>query len=161
MKLSESPSVAVSTLVMASPEHLWGFVTDINAPAAFSTEFQGAEWLSDAPHSVGSTFRGLNQRGDRSWDTTCTVTAWVDETLFTYVVEDFSAPVAIWSYALNREGQHTRLTYTAIVGPGESGVTRAVASDPANEDAIVEGRLSLWRTNMVATLAGLKGLAEA
>ena len=161
MKLSDSPSVSVSTVIAASLERVWEVVSDINTPASFSKEFQGAQWLSPAPLTVGSTFRGVNRRGDNEWDTTCTVTAWVANTIFTYVVEDVNEPVAIWSYTLSPEGPRTRLTFTAVVGPGESGLTRAVAMSPEDEERVIEVRLALWRGNMAATIAGMKALAEA
>ena len=161
MNITEYPSVAVSTVVAVSPERLWQVVPDIDAPAAFSAEFRGASWLSDEPHGVGSTFEGHNGRGENTWSTICTVTAYVPSVIFTYIVDRVDEPLAIWSYTLNPEGDKTRLTFTATVGLGESGLSSAVARDPENEATIVANRLATWQRNMTATVQGLKSLAEA
>jgi hypothetical protein len=161
MKLSDAPSVATSTVIAASLTTVWLVVTDLNAPAAFSGEFDGAEWIGDSPVGVGATFVGRNHRGENSWTTTSTVTAWLPNALFTYVVGSIDEPLAIWSYAMHREGDATRLTFTASVGRGPSGLSRAVEANPDREEEIVASRLALWRDNMSATLAGMKSLAEA
>lgn len=160
MQLNESPSVAVSVVVHAPAARLWSFVRDINLPASFSDEFQGAQWLSTASPGVGATFRGVNRIGASEWDTTCTVTAWVEDVLFTYVVEDVAAPAAIWSFALSPEGANTRLTFTATIGPGDSGVASAVAAQPDHEATIIARRLAVWQANMLATIQGMQRLAE-
>ena len=161
MNITEYPSVAVSTVVAVSPERLWQVVSDIDAPAAFSAEFRSASWLRDEPHGVGSTFEGHNGRGENTWSTICTVTAYVPNVIFTYIVDRVEEPLAIWSYTLNPEGENTRLTFTATVGLGESGLSSAVARDPENEATIVANRLATWQRNMTATVQGLKALAEA
>jgi hypothetical protein len=110
---------------------------------------------------VGSTFVGRNHRGDNSWTTTSTVTAWIPDNLFTFVVGEVNEPLAIWSFSLHREGDRTRLTFVATLGRGESGVSRAVSANPDREEEIVAGRLALWQSNMTATLEGIKSLAES
>ncbi len=161
MKIPDYPSISVSTVVAASPETLWRLVSDIDTPSKFSSEFRGASWLTSEPHGVGSTFEGHNGRGEATWSTFCTVTAYVPGVIFTYVVDRVEEPLAVWSFVLNPEGRATRLTFTATVGLGESGLSRAVERDPQNEDDIVAARLAAWRSNMAATVQGLKALAEA
>ena len=46
------------------------------------------------------------------------------------------------------------------MGPGPSGVTAFIAERPDAEERIVAGRLAMWRTNMEATLEGIRQLAE-
>ncbi len=56
----------------------------------------------------------------------------------------------------------TRLTQWARIGPGESGLTIAVARMPDKEERIVAGRLREFRAAMQAHLeAALKARAEA
>ena len=43
--LAAGPGLTVEVDVDASPERLWELVSDINMPARFSDEFQGAEWV--------------------------------------------------------------------------------------------------------------------
>jgi hypothetical protein len=160
LSLAQYPSVAVSTVVDAAPDAVWRIVADINAPAGFSSEFRGAQWVDAAPHGVGSVFEGHNGRGEREWSTRCTVVAWVPNTLFTYIVDRVEEPLAIWSLQLHAEGQRTRLTMTATAGLGVSGLSRAVDDDPEHADAIIAGRLATWQTNMRATIEGFKQLAE-
>ena len=161
MPLADFPSIAVSTVIAASTDQVWAVVCDINAPAQFSAEFRGAQWVSDAPHGVGSVFDGRNGRNDREWSTFCTVVSWVPDHLFTYLVDRVEEPLAIWSYEMHAEGDRTRLTMTATAGLGESGLSRAVENDPEHAEAIITGRLETWRTNMLATVNGIKSIVEA
>ena len=64
--------VEVEIAIAADVAKVWSFVSDINVPAQFSREFQGAEWL-DTP-GLGGTFRGDNAVGDYKWSTTSIVT---------------------------------------------------------------------------------------
>mgnify|MGYP000264064029 CR=1 FL=1 len=64
--------VEVEVSIVAIPDVVWAFVSDINVPAQFSREFKGAEWL-DAP-GLGATFRGDNAVGDYKWSTVSVVT---------------------------------------------------------------------------------------
>ena len=160
MHISDFPSVAVSTVIAASPADVWSKVIDINVASQFSQEFDGADWLDNATPGEGAQFEGRNHRGERAWTTVSTVTAFVPERLFTYVVGHVEVPLAIWSYQIHPEGDQTRLTFVATVGLGESGLSRAVEANPDDADAIIAGRLALWQTNMAATVAGIKSLCE-
>ncbi|MDQ1395433.1 MAG: hypothetical protein QOG64_692, partial [Acidimicrobiaceae bacterium] len=48
MRYAEGPSVEVTTRIAAPVAVVWAAVTDINLPAAFSEEFQGAAWVDGA-----------------------------------------------------------------------------------------------------------------
>ena len=54
----------------------------------------------------------------------------------------------------------TRLRQWARLGPGPSGLSMAIESMPDKEQRIIARRLEEHRTNMTATLAGIKDLAE-
>ncbi len=46
------------------------------------------------------------------------------------------------------------------MGPGPSGLTPAIEAQPDKEERIVARRLDEWRTNMQATVDGIKSIAE-
>ena len=47
------------------------------------------------------------------------------------------------------------------MGPAPSGLSIAIEAMPDKEERIVARRLEEWRTNMQATIEGVKALAEA
>ena len=62
--------------VAAPPDAVWALVSDIQLPARFSAEFDGAEWLDGAtgPRSALAS-SAQPAPGDRQWETTSTVSA--------------------------------------------------------------------------------------
>ena len=44
MRYSEGPTTEAKAVVHASGEVIWALITDIDLPARFSSEFQGADW---------------------------------------------------------------------------------------------------------------------
>jgi hypothetical protein len=58
------------------------------------------------------------------------------------------------------EGGGTRLRQWMRMGPAPSGLTPAIEAMPDKEERIVARRLDEHRFNMLATLAGIKDLAE-
>lgn len=129
--------------------------------AQFSDEFQeGASLDASTAPRVGARFHGKNQNSVATWEVTCTVTTWEPDRAFGWCVEDPDAPAACWRFTLERDGDGTRLTYRALMGPGPSGVTSFIAEHPDAEERIVAGRLSAWTANMQATLEGIRGLSE-
>ena len=52
---ADGPGVTVEVDVKAPPTDVWPYISDIQLPARFSDEFQGAEWLSDTPRSEEHT----------------------------------------------------------------------------------------------------------
>lgn len=162
MRYSEGPTVEVDVRVDASPSRVWELVTDINLPARFSEEFQGAEWVEPATGpAVGAQFRGHNKHpAIGEWATTPTVVSLEPEREFAYVVGDPDNPSAMWRFQLEADGDGTRLAQWARLGPGPSGLTMAIERMPDREERIVERRLEEHRRNMTATVEGIKALAE-
>ena len=163
MRFADSPTAESEITIDAAPDVVWALVTDIDIPARFSDEFQGATWVDpDVEPSIGSQFRGRNRNpGIGEWEVTCTVTEWESQATFAWTVGDLDAPVAVWQFTLTPDGTGTLLRQWARMGPGPSGVTSAIERDPNNEEKIVGGRLRQWQRNMEATIAGIKALAEA
>jgi hypothetical protein len=81
--------------------------------------------------------------------------------LFGYKVNDIDKPVASWCYQLEPSPAGTLLTMRAEMGPGRSGVSYFIHKYPEREEEIVANRLQEWQSNMEATLAGIKSVAEA
>lgn len=162
MKYADCPTVEVEVLVAAPPEKLWDLVSDINLPARFSSEFQGATWLQGATGAaVGSCFAGRNRHpAGGEWESTSTVVTCEAERVFAWAVGDPGHPSAIWRFELEPEKDGTRLRQWAQMGPGPSGLTPAIVAMPDKEERIVAGRLEEWRRNMLATVEGIKALAE-
>ena len=135
-------------------------VADLDAPAGFSREFLGAEWL-DEP-GEGARFTGRNRLGEREWEAECRVVEWAPGRRFSWCVGDPAAPGARWSFELEPlVGGTTRLRFSVGLGPGPSGLTAAIEADPSVEADIVARRCTWHRRNMTATVAGIKSLAES
>jgi len=164
MRFADRPAVEVDVHVDAPPERLWPLVVDIDLPAQFSSELQGAEWLpgaSDPGPAVGASFRGRNTHPARGgWETVSVVTACEEPRLFAWAVGDPATPSASWAFELTPEPGGTRLRQRAELGPGPSGLTRIIESMPDKEELIIARRLEEHQTNMKATLEGMKALAE-
>jgi uncharacterized protein YndB with AHSA1/START domain len=162
MKYSDCPTVEVDVLIGASPDSLWNLVTDIDLPARFSNEFQGAAWLEGASGpTLGACFSGRNRHpAGGEWESTSTVVACEPERVFAWAVGDPDHPSASWRFELAPEAGGTRLRQWAQMGPGRSGLTPAIEAMPDKEERIVARRLEEWRANMLATVEGIKALAE-
>ena len=155
MRYADGPTVTVEVVIDASPAAVWELVSDINLPARFSTEFQGATWVDD------TTFRGRNRHeAAGEWETTCVVVEREPPSVFAYAVGDPANPSASWRFSLTPEGTGTRLTQWMRMGPAPSGLTPAIEAMPDKEERIIARRLDEHRFNMLATLAGIKDLAE-
>jgi len=159
--LAALPGVTVEVDIAAPPQRVWEFVTDINLPARFSQEFQGAEWLDGEGPGVGARFVGRNAIGERRWETTSHIVACEAPRVFAWNIVDPDNPAAQWRFELDRVGDATRLRQCMTIGPGMSGTSRAMASDPDNAKAILAARREAHRHNMELTVRGIKALAES
>lgn len=147
-------------LVHAPVTKVWELVADIQLPARFSTEFQGADWL-DTP-GRGARFVGRSKhKAFGEWQTTCTVTDYDPDHVFAWRVGAEDKPSARWRFSLEAAGDSTQLTYWMRMGPGWSGICVAIERMPDKESRIVTRRLEEMRTNMAATIAGIRDLAES
>jgi uncharacterized protein YndB with AHSA1/START domain len=155
VRYADGPTVTVDVLIDAPPSAVWALVSDINTPAQFSDEFQGGTWV-DETH-----FTGRNRHpAAGEWETTCIVTDRVENEVFAYAVGDEANASASWRFELTPEGTGTRLRQSMRMGPAPSGLTPAIESMPDKEERIIARRLDEHRFNMLATLAGIKDLAE-
>jgi|SRR5581483_12006581 len=160
MRYADGPSTSASIEIEAPPAAVWALVSDIELPARFSTEFQGARWLDDERR----TFSGRNQHpAIGEWDTVSTVVEREPERVFAWAVSDPENPSATWRFSLEPldGGGRTRLTQSMRMGPARSGLNAAIDAMPDKEERIVARRLEEHRANMERTLTGIKELAES
>ncbi len=160
-RLEDAPSTHVEVHIDAPITQVWPLVCDIELPVRFSPELRGAEWLNEGP-ALGAKFRGHNTHPViGNWTMTCTVTDYEPERTFGWSAGDVGDHVAMWRFDLAPQGESaSTLRFTAQVGPGESGLSEAVKRRPEREDAIVENRLQAWNANMLATVEGIRAVAE-
>lgn len=162
MKYADGPTTEVEVEVDAPVERVWVLVTDIELPARFSSELQGARWLDDGP-ALDARFVGRSHHpAAGTWETTCVVTRCEPHRSFEWAVGDPAYPSARWRFELEPQaGDGTRLRQWMRMGPAPSGLTPAIEAMPDKEERIVARRLAEHRANMAATLAGIKELAES
>lgn len=160
MRYADGPTTEARTVVHAPIEVVWSLITDIDLPARFSSEFQGAEWVDDGP-ALGARFTGRNQHAAiGEWQTTCTVTSFTDCDTFEWAVGDPDQPSARWTFTLEPGNGGVVLRQRVRIGPAPSGLTPAIEAMPDKEERIIARRLSEHQANMQATIDGVKHLAE-
>lgn len=161
-RYADLPTIAVSVDVAASAADLWPLISDINMPARFSEEFQGAKWLppADGP-ALGAMFEGTNKHpAIGEWHVPCSVSVFEPEREFGWDPGGPDAVFTKWRLRLDPDGATTTLTFTAQMGFGPSGLTPAIEAMPDREEQIVDRRLGEWAANMTATIEGIKAIAE-
>jgi uncharacterized protein YndB with AHSA1/START domain len=161
VRYAEGPTAEVEVLVEAPPERVWALVTDIDLPARFSQELLGAEWLDEGP-ALGARFVGRSRHEALgAWETTSWVNRYEPLRAFGWAVSDLDEPSATWWFELEEEEGGVRLRQCARMGPAPSGLSIAIAAMPDKEERIVARRLQEFERNMLATLEGMKQLAES
>ena len=161
-RYADGPTVEVSVEIDAPVERVWGLVTDIDLPARFSPELQGASWLDEDGPRLGARFVGRNNHaamGD--WETTSWINRYEPMRAFGWAVSDPDEPSATWWFELD-EGSAgaVQLRFGGRMGPAPSGLSIAIRAMPEKEERIVERRLEEWARNMRSTVEGIKAVAE-
>jgi len=159
-RYADGPTTEAFAVVHAPVDVVWALMTDIGLPARFSSEFAGADWI-DAGPAVGARFTGRNQHAAvGGWETTCTVTRCTYGDTFEWAVGDPEHPAARWRLSLEPGVDGLVLRQWMQIGPAPSGLSPAIDAMPDKEERIIARRLSEHRTNMQATVDGIKQLAE-
>ena len=164
MRLADLPELTESVRVAAPPERIWPYVSDIAFAVGTSAELLAVEWAGgDGPQPfVGRRFVGTNaNRYFGHWQTTSTVTECDEPRVFGWAVGDVERPNSRWRFTLEPDESGTTLTQWVRIGPGDSGLTIAVARMPDKEERIVAGRLREFAAAMRAHLDAIKARAEA
>ena len=162
VRIADGPGTVVEADVRAEPAAVWAEVTDINLPARFSEEFQGAEWTGggDGP-ALGACFVGRNHhpaRGD--WEAQCFVDVFIEQAAFGWCTSDIGNPGARWRFELEPVVGGTRLRFRGILGPGPSGLDEIISARPDLEPRIIDRRMAEHRANMQRVVDGIKAHIE-
>lgn len=162
VRIADGPGTVAEVDIGSEPAGVWAAVTDINLPAAFSEEFQGADWAegSDGP-ALGARFTGRNHhpgRGD--WEVPCYVDVYTEPTVFGWCTSDIANPGARWRFELEPIVGGTRLRFRCNLGPGRSGLDEIIAARPDLEQRIIDRRMAEHRANMQRVVEGIKSRVE-
>ena len=162
MLYADRPTTETDVYVEAPPSAVWPLVTEIMTPSCFDTELREATWIEpERGPCLGARFKGRNFHPARGeWETTSTIVDFVPEQRFAWAVGDPDVPSAVWRLELAPEGDGTRLRYWAQMGPGPSGLTRPSRRCPTRRNGSSPVASQEWETNMAATVAGIKQMAE-
>ena len=157
--MSTEQQVSVSIDVGASPEIIWGLVSDLARMGDWSPECTGVKWAGAAPGptgpTVGAVFKGRNKIGIRRWSTKGTIVAADPNQRIAWDIAALGLPVARWSYSIDPGDGGCRVTerwedkrgaIVNAVGPLTTGVKDRAAHNEAG---------------MRTTLERLKAAAEA
>lgn len=160
LRYADGPTTEVSRVIAATPAELWPYVSDIDLPARFSSEFQGAEWLDGATEaSLGARFRGTNEHPlVGRWQVECTIVEFEPERVIGWEVAGPDGAAAQWRFTLEPVESGTLVTQWCRIGPGRSGLSPAIERMPDREHEIVERRLAEHAANMQKNLDGLATL---
>ncbi len=160
--IADGAGTWVERLIRADVDRVWEIVTDINVPAQFSTEFLGAEWVSDGP-ALGARFKGRNQhKAIGEWEVDVYVTRWAPKREFGWATSNPDRPGSSWCFGLTPVDGGVVLRFQMEIGPGPSGLTYAVLSnEPELEPRIIHRRIDEHYANMTRTIDGIRDLAEA
>ena len=157
---ADGPGVTVEIDINASPDEVWALVSDINLPARFSDEFQGADWIDPEP-CVGATFAGRNKNENMGeWEVICTIVGYSPGKVFAWNAGDAEIPAAQWRFEIESGNDSTLLRFIMILGPGPSGLTAIIEKMPDMESRLIRNRQKGQKENMARTVEGIRDLAE-
>lgn len=159
MRLADEPGTWVEVDIPASPEVVWTFVTDIDLPARFSDEFQGATWVDAARPSA--CFVGRNRHpAIGEWEVESYVDVYDEGHSFGWATVDRLNPGSRWRFDVEPHEGATRLRFSMSMGPGPSGISIAIEAMPDKEPRILHRRVSEHHANMIRTAEGIKAIIE-
>ncbi len=161
-RYADKPTVEVPIEIDAPPERVWAIVSDIGVMPGASPELQAVEWLDGGSGpGLGARFAGHNRHeAFGEWSTVSVIVEYDPPRVFAWAVGDPDQPSAIWRFSLEPRDGGTLLRQWVQMGPGRSGLSFAIDRMPDKEQKIVFVRLRELETNMGATLAAIKALAE-
>lgn len=158
--LADQPGTWAEVDIAAPVARVWELVTDLDLPARFSEEFQGATWVDDGP-APGARFVGRNQHpAIGEWEQDCFIEVLEEPRSFGWGTADPSNPGARWRFDLEPSEVGTRLRFSLSLGPGPSGITVAIEARPDKEARILQHRLDEHHANMTRTVEGIRDVAQ-
>lgn len=151
---SQSASIEIN----ASPESVYGMVSDITRMGEWSPEAVGGRWMDGGTGQVGDWFMGENEAPGRTWERECQVAAASAGEEFTFVVGGMEKNCTWWSYEMQpTEAGGTTLTENWWV----VNHTPAMADAFANNQEAYQNRVGPHTAQMLeTTLSNIKAAAE-
>lgn len=161
-RYADRPTVEARTWIDAPPERVWRLVSDVRLMPAMSSELRSVEWVDGVTGpALGARFVGHNRHEALGeWSATSYVIEFEPPRVFAWAVADPEHPSAVWRFTLVPEDGGTSLAQWMQLGPGRSGLSRAIDSMPDKEQKIVFVRMREFEHSITATLAAIKERAE-
>ena len=94
------PSATATVQIDASPEVVYGLITDLPTLASLAEEAVAMELRKGEAISKGAVFVGHNENSGKRWTTKCTVTDAEPGRAFAFEVRHTVLPIARWQYDL-------------------------------------------------------------
>lgn len=161
LTLRDEPGTWVEVRMVAPLERVWAVVTDIEVPAKFSDEFEGATWAGGGP-GLGASFVGRNRHpAIGAWEVESFVEVFDEGRSFGWSTIDADLPGSRWRFDLDPADDAVTVRFSMSIGPGPSGISMAIEAMPEKEPRILRRRILEHHANMVRTLDGMKAIAEA
>lgn len=92
------PSATATVQIDASPEAVYGLLTDLPTLAELAEETVSMELRKGDAVTEGAVFVGHNENGGKRWATKCTVTDAEPGRVFAFDVRHMVFPIARWQY---------------------------------------------------------------
>ncbi len=149
------PSVTATVQIDASPEVVYGLITDLPILASLAEEAVAMELRKGDGIRKGAVFVGRNENNGRRWTTKCTVTDAEPGRVFAFDVRAAAIPISRWQYDIVAADGGCRVTESTW--DRRPGWFRKVAGKATG----VSDRAAVNTENIQATLQHLKQRAEA
>ncbi|MFD7665107.1 SRPBCC family protein [Streptomyces sp. NPDC059788] len=161
-RYADGPTAEVARWIDAPPDAVWELVRDIRLMPGLSAELRSVRWLDGATGpALGARFEGWSGHPSLGeWRTTSYVVEYEPPRTFAWAVEDPENPAATWRFTLEARDGGTTLRQWVRLGPGRSGLSRAIDRMPEKEQKIVFVRLREFERNMAATVEAIGRRAE-
>ena len=143
----------ISTIINASPQDVYGLVSDLERMGEWSTENVGGEWTHGSPGEVGARFLGTNRIKTFEWSVPVEVTVADPGECFEFVAAPDDGPFVRWTFRLAATSVGTELTEIWDVMALPPSLAKFDADGLAARKAAVQGTIE-------ATLEGIKASAE-
>src|SRR5258706_1140585 len=102
-----------TTYIDASPEKVYGLISDVTRMGEWSPECERCEWLDGATGpAVGARFKGSNAHGLARWSTKTKVVAAEPGREFGFVTTHRGRDMTKWSYRFEPSSDGTTVTET-------------------------------------------------
>lgn len=142
--------------VRATPEQVWGLVTDIARTGEWSPVCTHCSWDAGDGPALGATFTGHNEADGRTWRTRSTVVACEPNREFAWEVGD---GFVRWGYTLAPVEEGTALTESWAFLPAGLALFHEKYGDQADE--MIATRTRQAHEGIPETLAAIARIAES